>query len=304
MAEATHMRVILHGKAAARDDVRAAVGAVRDRGHKVSVRVTWEAGDAQRLVREALLEAKPEKIDTLVAGGGDGTLNEVVSEALAELSESQAAPFAFGLLPLGTANDFAHGIGLDPGDLTGCLTMAAQTPARAMDVGVVNGRAFVNVATGGFGTKVTAETDPTLKRLLGGAAYVFTGLNRFSELSACEGRITADDNHWEGRFLALAVGNGRQAGGGVQLCPEAILDDGLLDLTVIPYPEADEVPEVLAQLFEKGQEGLKEKLVLWKVRDILIETNEPLQINLDGEPIHDTRLEVATLPGRISFRRP
>ncbi|MEP3259830.1 MAG: lipid kinase YegS, partial [Roseibium sp.] len=69
MAEGSHLRLILHGKAAARDDVRAAVSAVRERGHKVSVRVTWEAGDAQRLVQEALLEAKREKIDTLVAGG-------------------------------------------------------------------------------------------------------------------------------------------------------------------------------------------------------------------------------------------
>src|SRR5262245_32230924 len=87
---------------------------------------------------------------------------------------------------------------------------------------------------GGFGSRVTVETDPDLKRRLGGLAYVLTGISRFAELSANRGSFRAEDFSWEGPFVALAIGNGRQAGGGVPLCPDAVLDDGLLDLMILP----------------------------------------------------------------------
>lgn len=300
----THLRLILNGKSAGRPDVRSAVAAVRDRGHEVSVRVTWEAGDTQRLTREALDQASGEKIDVLVAGGGDGTVNEVVSAALEALGADGEAPFSFAVLPLGTANDFARGIGLDPKDLEACLVLAAEGDAKPTDLGMVNGRAFANVATGGFGTSVTTQTDPQLKRLLGGAAYIFTGINRFHDLVACSGHIRADGFEWQGQFLALAIGNGRQAGGGVELCPDADLDDGLLDLTVVPAPTVDDLPDVLRQILEGGEEGLRKSVVMEKMKSLTIESEAPLQINLDGEPLHSEKLEIVALPGRIGFMRP
>jgi lipid kinase YegS len=304
MPSKNHTRLILHGKAADREDVRSAVARLRKRGQEVSVRVTWEAGDAQRLARDAVDGAAAEGIDTVVAGGGDGTLNEVISAACEAVGDEGALPFAFGLLPLGTANDFAHGLGLKPEQLAECLWVAATGEAKKIDLGQVNGRVFVNVATGGFGTRVTAETDPRLKKLLGGAAYLFTGLNRFSELASCSGRIKAKDFSWEGDFLALAVGNGRQAGGGVQLCPGADLNDGLLDVTIIPYPKPEDVPDLLRQLIERGPESLHEELVMTKIDKMTLETDKPLQINLDGEPMHDTRLEFSTFAKGMMFRRP
>ena len=182
--------------------------------------------------------------------------------------------------------------------------MAATGEPKKTDLGQVNGRVFVNVATGGFGTRVTAETDPRLKKLLGGAAYLFTGLNRFSELASCSGRIKSKDFSWEGDFLALAVGNGRQAGGGVQLCPDADLNDGLLDVTIIPYPKPEDVADLLRQLIERGPDSLRGQLVMAKIHEMTLETDEPLQINLDGEPIHDTRLEFSTFAKGMMFRRP
>jgi lipid kinase YegS len=300
----THLRLILNGKSAARADVRSAVKAVRDRGHDVSVRVTWEAGDTQRLTREALSEAQDGSIDVLVAGGGDGTVNEVISSALDVLGPEKVAPFSFAVLPLGTANDFARGMGLDPKDLEACLVMAAEGTAKPTDLGMVNERAFANVATGGFGTSVTTQTDPQLKRLLGGAAYIFTGINRFHDLVACSGHIRSDGFEWQGQFLALAIGNGRQAGGGVELCPDAELDDGLLDLTVVPAPTVDDVPVVLRQILEGGEEGLRRSVVTKKLKKLTIESEAPLQINLDGEPLHSEKLEIVALPGRIGFKRP
>src|SRR3546814_18568921 len=96
------LRLILHGKVAQDERVRAAVRSVRQDGHQVSVRVTWEAGDAARLTLEAVAEARRVEIDRIVAGGGDGTVDEVFVTA------SRSGDFgdcSFGLLPLGQAND-------------------------------------------------------------------------------------------------------------------------------------------------------------------------------------------------------
>ncbi|WP_417679079.1 lipid kinase YegS [Roseibium sp.] len=300
----SHLRLILNGKAAQREDVRAAVGKVRDAGHEVSVRVTWEDGDTERLTREALARAAEDGIDCLVAGGGDGTVNALVATLHAELPKDEKPPFSLAVLPLGTANDFAAGMGMNPRDLAACLKIAAEAEAKPTDIGLVNGRAFINMATGGFGAGVTTETDPRLKNTLGGAAYLFTGLNRFAELDACEGRIEGDGFSWEGPFLALAIGNGRQAGGGFQLCPDADLNDGKLDLSIIPAPQAADVPDILGRLLQGGLEGLRGAVVKKQLAELTIHADQPLQINLDGEPLHAADIEVKALQGRIDMRRP
>jgi lipid kinase YegS len=298
-----HLRLILNGKSAGRKDVRAAVEAVRSMGHEVSVRVTYEAGDVERLAGEALRDHAETPIDTLVAAGGDGTVNEVVDAVLRDLGDDERPPFSFAVLPLGTANDFARHIGLDPADVPGCLRFAARARAKPTDVGEVNGSVFVNMATGGFGTKVTAETDPNLKRVLGGAAYLFTGLHRFSELAACEARVEAEDFSWKGPFLAIAIGNGGQAGGGVRLCPRAKLDDGFLDLTIVPSPTSDTVIDLLSTLLESGVEAANGGLVQRRAKKISIETAEPVQFNLDGEPMTGTSWTIGVQQHRIDFRR-
>lgn len=298
-----HLRLILNGKSAGRKDVREAVEVVRDMGHDVSVRVTYEAGDVARLAADALADHAGHAIDTLVAAGGDGTLHEVVDEVLRLLPDAERPPFAFAVLPLGTANDFAHHIRLDPTDIPGCLRFAARASAKPMDVGEVNGRVFVNMATGGFGTKVTAQTDPNLKRVLGGAAYLFTGLHRFSELAACEARVEAEDFEWEGSFLALAIGNGRRAGGGIRLCPRAKLDDGFLDLTIVPYAASETALDLLSKLLQSGVEGLESSLIQRRARNITIETSEPVQFNLDGEPMTGTSWRIGIRQHQIELRR-
>ena len=298
-----HLRLILNGKSASRNDVRTAVGAVRDMGHDVSVRVTYEAGDTTRLAKEALRDAHQDKIDTLVSGGGDGTIHEVVDAVLSELPANERPPFAFAVLPLGTANDFARHIRLDPADIPACLRFAARASAKPMDVGEVNGCFFVNMATGGFGTQVTSQTDPSLKRVLGGAAYLFTGLHRFSELAACEGRIEAEDFSWEGSFLALAIGNGRRAGGGIRLCPRAKLDDGFLDLTILPFPQSGRVTELLVTLLDQGVDGMKNGIVQRKARNITIKTANPVQFNLDGEPMNGQDWQIGIRHHQIDMRR-
>jgi lipid kinase YegS len=261
------LRLILHGKAAQDERVRATVRSVREDGHQISVRVTWEAGDAARFTREAVAEAARGEIDCIVAGGGDGTVDEVFVTA------HQYRHFgncSFGILPLGTANDFARSVGLRVDDLTACLRMIIDEPASRIDLGLLNGRPFVNIITGGFGARVTAETDPALKKALGSLAYLLTGVSRAREFQPCRGRFRAEGFAWEGMFLALAIGNGRQAGGGIPLCPDALIDDGLLDLLIVPKID-----------LTAGREAMT---VRARSSWIEFEADEDVNVSIDGEP--------------------
>ncbi len=275
--------LILHGKQALNDEVREAVKQRREAGWDLAVRVTWEPGDAQRLVREALDAGYP----TLIAGGGDGTLHEVAAAMLEIQADASLA-----LLPLGSANDFAKaaGIPLDPVEALGLL----EQPAQVIDIGAMNGHPFVNMATGGFGSKVTASTSEELKRVLGGGAYLLTGLTRFAEIHSAKGRFSGPGFDWEGEFLALGIGNGRQAGGGQLLCPQATIDDGLLDVCIVPAP-ADAVG-TLGTLLSGGLLGVDAVSVSARVPWLEVEAPTAININLDGEPFTGASLRFDVRP--------
>ncbi|MDG2966212.1 lipid kinase YegS [Pseudomonas extremaustralis] len=282
--------LILHGKQALNEDVRSAVQARRALGWELAVRVTWEGGDAQRLVHEALDDGYTH----LIAGGGDGTLRDV-AEAMA-LAKTDAS---LVLMPLGTANDFAKaaGVPLDPAQALALL----DVPPKAIDLGQVGGQIFLNMATGGFGSQVTANTSEELKKVLGGAAYLFTGLTRFSELKAAYGELEGPDFHWKGELLALGIGNGRQAGGGHVLCPEALADDGLLDVSILPAPQ--EVVGTLRELMNNGW-GLDAMFVRARLPWVDIKVAQGLYINLDGEPLEGDDLHFKALPKALRVHLP
>lgn len=272
--------LVLHGKQATNDEVRAAVQARRDAGWDLAVRVTWESGDARRLVDEALAAG----YRTLIAGGGDGTLREV-AEAMA-LAKGDAS---LVLLPLGTANDFARaaGIPLEPD----AALMLLDVEPRAIDLGEADGHLFLNMVTGGFGSKITANTSEELKKVLGGAAYFLTGLTHFAEVHSAFGRFRGPDFDWEGDFLALGIGNGRQAGGGHPLCPQAAVNDGLLDLCIVPAPQ--DVTGTLTTLLSGGILGLETVSICARLPWVEVDAPEGLDLNLDGEPLESASLRIA-----------
>ncbi|NER64485.1 lipid kinase YegS [Pseudomonas sp. MAFF212427] len=282
--------LILHGKQAMNEAVREAVNGLRERGWQLDVRLTWEGGDAQRLVREALAGGYPH----LVAGGGDGTLRDV-AQAMAQAGTAAS----LALMPLGTANDFARaaGVPLEPAQALALL----DVPAQAIDLGGVGEQVFLNMATGGFGSQVTANTSEDLKKVLGAAAYLFTGLSRFSELRAASVALQGPDFHWQGELLALGIGNGRQAGGGHLLCPQAQVDDGLLDVSILPAPQ--EVVGTLRDLLSDGL-GLDNLFVRARLPWVELKSAEGLDINLDGEPLQGDSLRFEALPGALRVHLP
>ncbi len=297
-----HWRLILNGKSAGDDDLRAAVQTLRESGIALDVRVTWEDGDAERYVAEAIADG----VDTVIAAGGDGTLSEVATTLAHRDATADALP-SLGLVPLGTANDFATAAGIPDGPLA-ALQLVREVAAAPLDllrIDADDGTHWcANLASGGFGTEVTVETDEGLKKMLGGLAYLITGIARLGRIDPLQARLRGPDFAWEGDLIALGIGNGRQAGGGQALCPDALVDDGQLDLTIVPDLSGD-VAATVGTLIKEGKHAALDR-VATRVRLPWVElaSDEPLTLNLDGEPVASRRFRVDCVAGRVRMHLP
>ncbi|MCY9848781.1 lipid kinase YegS [Pectobacterium jejuense] len=284
--------LILNGKSAGNEELREAIDALRKDGYTLHVRVTWEYGDAKRYVEEAIqLNA-----DNVIAAGGDGTVNEV---AAALAVQPEAVRPCLGIVPLGTANDFATSCQI-PMEMHNALTLAIKGRATAIDIAKVNdSHYFINMATGGFATRITTETPAKMKAALGSASYVLHALFRMDMLQAERCEIRGPDFHWSGDTLVVAVGNGRQAGGGQQLCPEALINDGLLELSVLSATEL--LPNMLQAWFT-GSEN--QNMISATLPWLEITAPDDMTFNLDGEPFSAKRFHIEVLPAAIHCRLP
>jgi lipid kinase YegS len=270
-------RLIVNGKAAANPALRAAVDQVRERGHPLDVRATWEAGDAARFAAEAAAAG----IDRVIAAGGDGTINEVVGGLL---QDSGVPPPAVGVVPFGTANDFATGCKIPMGDPLAALLLALEGEPARIDLGKVNDRFFVNVASAGFGAEVTVSTPKPMKDRIGGAAYALTGLLTALKMRPYSGKVIWKDGEEEGSFIFATIGNGCLAGGGFQVAPTALLDDGLLDVMAVPDFAVSELGTVMADLGNLGTEP--GRIVEYRrVDEFELHCTEAVPLNVDGEPM-------------------
>lgn len=299
---APRWRLILNGKSAGDEDLREAVHTLRDDGIALDVRVTWEDGDAERYVAEAITDG----VDTVIAAGGDGTLSEVAT-TLAHRDEPADALPSLGLVPLGTANDFATAAGI-PDDALPALRLVREAAAVPMDLLRIDAEDgphwCANLASGGFGTEVTVETDEGLKKMLGGLAYLITGIAKLGRIEPMSARVRGPDFDWQGDFIALGIGNGRQAGGGQALCPDALVDDGALDLTIVPELSG-EVAATVGTLVRDGKHAALDRVATRaRLPWVELEADQPMTLNLDGEPVKSRRFRIECVPGRVRMHLP
>lgn len=285
--------LILNGKKAGRPDIRQAVKTLREAEHEIDVRVTWEFGDIGRYIEEAC----DRNLDRVVVGGGDGSVNEAVN---AILRRQGTAP-TLGIMPLGTANDFATACGIPPDPLHS-LRLAMTGKSCRIDAVQANERFFVNVASVGFGAAVTANTPVALKNFLGGGAYTVSGLVRALDFDPYPSVARIPDREIRSQLLVGAVCNGRTAGGGQPLAPQALIDDGLLDVLVINRFAVTDVPQVLQEMKNPGVEGsfIRRFSVPW----IEGESEQYIPVNLDGEPYSANKIRISVVPGAIEVVLP
>ena len=204
---------------------------------------TETSGDGTRLTREALLEGA----GTVIAVGGDGSIHDVVNgffpgpsgDERTEDIHAIRSDATLGVIPLGTGGDFIRSIGV-PRDPIAAVRALATSTARAIDIGRVRyldhagrlgTRYFMNVASFGIAGLVDKYVNRTKKSLPGTLAFALATLRAGVMYSNSPVRVRIDGGEWlTGPIYNVSLANGRYFGGGMKVAPEALLDDGLLEL--------------------------------------------------------------------------
>ena len=287
--------MVIHGARAEREDVRNLIDWVRAKGHVVEPYLTLEAGDARRMAAAAALAGA----DVVIAMGGDGTVNEVVNGL-----DGYETPL--GIIPLGTANDFATQAGI-PSDADHAMDVILRHKPVRIDTASLNERRFLNVSTGGVGAEATAETPPDAKESLGPMAYAITGVRKFAELQPYRARFDGQGFSFEGDFLMFAVGVTRASGGGTLVTPNASVTDGLLDVCIVEAMGRADFARLIMKV-KRGEHVGEAGVHYAQLPSIVITSETPLSVNVDGETsgarrleyrsrAHDLWIHVGHLPG-------
>jgi len=280
--------------------------------HLAEHRVAHETVLTQRPMHAAELAEKAARdgADAVVAAGGDGTGNEVVNGLMRARSSVRRLP-ALGLLCIGRGNDFAYGAGV-PADLAEGCRVLADGYSRPIDVGLIvggdypQGRFFGNGIGIGFDTIVGLEA-AKMKSLHGFLGYVLGALKTlFLYYRAPLLRIDHSGVPFEKRSIQISVMNGRRMGGTFFMAPEAINDDGLLDLCMAGAPRRAQMIGLMLK-YMKGTQASSPHIVTGRVRKLDVTALDGgLVIHADGETIctSGVRVQVECLARQLEVLCP
>lgn len=242
-------------------------------GYLCSVYITEKRGDAVDFTRDHASEA-----DVIVACGGDGTLNEVITGL--QLGGHKTL---LGYIPCGSTNDFASGLGLPSAPLMACDLIVSGQP-RTLDCGLfAPDRYFSYTASFGAFTSVSWSTPQNVKNVLGHAAYILEGIRSLADIRPIHMRITADGQVYEDDFIFGAVCNSTSLGGVLKLEDSQVdMNDGRFEALLIPFPEdLLALNRILNALYAHHYED--ESLHFLRASSIICESSPDVTWTLDGE---------------------
>ncbi len=280
------------GGATARATLRKALPTL-PRAEVTETRGGWE-------LRSLARGAADRGFERVVAAGGDGTIHEVVNG----LAEAVRRP-VLGVIPLGTANDFARSLDL-PDDVEEAVRVLVEGRSRRIDLGEARGARFArfaNVAVGGFGGLVGERVDTERKRALGPFEYLRSAAEQLPKLEAHRVRIETDGERLELNVYHVVVANGSRSGGNVPVAPEARLDDGLLDVVVIPALRAPELLALAPRLL-RGRHLEDERVVFRRAERLSLRSEPAMRFSVDGEPLGKDPVAFRVLPGALEVTVP
>ncbi|MDF1749434.1 MAG: YegS/Rv2252/BmrU family lipid kinase [Alphaproteobacteria bacterium] len=259
----------------------------------IDVTVHWTKSSEQAL---QAIKDLPET-DAILVGGGDGTISGLLP-ALLERKES------IGILPLGTANDFARGVGIPP-DPEAAAKVIAKGHRLSVDTGMVADRPFLNVASLGISVEIASLHEDRTKKLLGRFAYPIRWAEAWHRHRPLKLKITLDEETRHAHCSLLAVGCGRHYGGGLTLHEKARLNDGLLRLYYVSPHNALHWLWFLPGLW-RGTLRDGEDAHTGTAQEVSIETrsNRSKKVNVDGEIVAQTPLKISIRPKSLTIFAP
>lgn len=248
-----------------------------DEVKKVLTRSGIELLEASRGDNETLsdlISRKADQVDMVILGGGDGTLNAAANGLV-------HTGLTMGVLPLGTANDFARTIGL-PLDPVEAAKVIAKGKKQIIDVGEVNGHLFFNVASIGFSAELAKELTGEAKKRWGVLGYGIIAARLLMRSRVFTAHLDHDGETEKIRTMQVSVGNGRHYGGGMTVQKDATADDGWLDFYSLEVDHWWRLLKLLPSL-RKGTQAQWDDVRSFKTTEVTIRTSRPRAVNTDGE---------------------
>ena len=263
-----------------------------------SVAYTMEEGDAQRITERAAAQGEPVRI---YACGGDGTLNEVVNGAAGH------DHVAITNVPKGTGNDFLKIFGPDYRTLFYDLEALAVGPQTAMDLMDCNGKLGIDVACAGVDARIAAGVHQfkSLRFVSGIWAYILSMVNVVCTQGLCRPmKVQMEDLEFDGEVAALCVCNGRHYGGGFMPVPEAMPDDGVLDMLLVPKVGLSTFLRLVGNYAKGRYKDYPDLILARHGQKITYSSPKGVIAVVDGEVMHDTSFTVCLSEKKVNFFYP
>lgn len=254
-------------------------------GYEVNVHRTQSPEDIENTAEHCA------DMDTVVIAGGDGSIHQAVNGLMKIPAEQRPL---LGILPVGTANDLAFALKL-PKSIAAACEVIANGSTFDMDLGRVNDRYFVNVASAGLLTDISPKVDVRVKNRLGQLAYYLKGIETLPSFRPFHVQFEQNDRKYsEDAILLLAV-NGLSVGGLKQLVPKASLSDGKLDFLLIKQSDWPETMRLLLKVLGGGKVE-SNNMIQFQTKHVSISCDRPVSSDLDGEWGPDSPWEIQIGP--------
>ncbi len=267
------------------------VGQFQDSGLQV---IPWRIKTNEEII-QYLKRVNPDEYHTIIAAGGDGTIHGVINAMMNSKLE-----IPLGIFPEGTSNDVASFLEI-PYDVNEACRVITEGKAKYIDLGLVNDRYFINVASAGFLTETAHEVDHHLKNALGKAAYYLKGIEELPKIKPLRLHLTADGQAYDMEVLLFVILNGGNIGGFQGILPCEKIRDGKLNfLAIKPVP----VYRLASLLFKLGRGQLlnHENVVHYEGKQFLIDSVPAIKTDLDGEKGPDFPWKVNVCPNALQVR--
>ncbi len=280
------------------------VGPITDGLGPFDTRFTEAPDDGRRIAREESAAGRR----LIVALGGDGTVSEVANGIM-----EGGARAELGIIPRGTGGDFRRTLEL-PTDIAQAARRAREAPSRRIDVGRATftahdgsrtARHFVNVASFGFSSAVATKANASSKQLGGRVAFLSATIRTLATYDNTDLWLAADGGERRRRTLLMAaLGNGRFFGGGMKICPDAVLDSGCLDLVEVGDLGRMEVLGNLHRLFGGTHVSLPDVKTqrVHRLDAAPVDADAVVPLELDGETPGRLPAVFEALPGALAIR--
>jgi diacylglycerol kinase (ATP) len=228
----------------------------------------------------------------ILVAGGDGTIDSAVNYML---NNNINLPLA--ILPCGTANDFAKFIKI-PQDIEAACELILNSTPKKIDIGKINNKYFVNVASAGLFTDVSQKTDVNIKNTIGKLAYYLKGLEQLPNFRKLKIKIKSKHKNFDGDMYLMFVFNGQTAGN-FKFAYKAKADDGLLDVIIIKACALKDLIPLFIKMIRGEHLEDSNALVYFTTRKLKIECYEDIVTDIDGERGPDFPVEIECINGAI-----